>query len=395
MNHKNNAGFVTGKLALAAAVSLVIAGCGGGGSSSSPSGGDTSTQSGQFKDSNVQGLTYTIDGESRTTAADGSFEYVSGDAITFSLGNVELGTVSGDEIITLVQLIDDGATDQNAVINRARLLQYLDANQDTADGIRIPAALRDAAADWAISDFSDSAAFEADVAAIEDDVEAEITGATLPTAGQARDHIEQTQRCVRAGAYRGSYRGSDAGPFGLLVSARTGDATGVAMSEISEDFFSLDATQSVALDTEGAFVSGSASSGASFRGAFDSVNALSGSWENPSTADSGSFSGRRVGGDADAKFRFTGSFSGGDGGLFAFDVNGSNDVTGVAYSVSEDELYDISGSVAGSTLTASFSGNAGSINGTLDLDSGSLSGSWDNSDEGVSGTFSGDGCALN
>lgn len=397
MNHKNNAGFVTGKLSLAAAVSLVLAGCGGGGGSSASSNDDggTTTQSGQFKDSNVQGLTYTIDGESSLTAADGSFDYASGDSITFSIGNVELGTVTGDEIITLVQLIQNGATSQNAVINRARLLQYLDANQDTSDGISIPAALRDAAASWSISDFSDNATFDNDIAAIQGDVEDAIAGASVPTAAEAQAHIEQTQLCVRAGAYRGSYSGSDSGPVGLLVSAKTGDATGVAMSEISNDFFALTASQPVTLDAEGSFISGSATSGASFSGQFDSVNALSGNWENDSTADSGSFSGQRIGGDANARFRFTGSFSGADGGLFAFDVDGSNAVTGVAYSISEDELYNISGSVDGSTLTASYGGNAGSINGTLDLGSGNLSGSWENNSDGSTGSFSGDGCALN
>lgn len=399
MNHNKNARFVTRKLALTAAISLAVVGCGGGGGGGSSSDGDTgggaTTQSGQFKDSNVQGLTYTIDGESSLTAADGSFDYASGDSITFSIGNVTLGTVSGDEIITLVQLIQNGATNQDAVINRARLLQYLDDNQDTSDGISIPEALRDAAADWTLTDFSDNAAFDTDIAAIQGDVEAAISGATLPSSADARAHIEDTQRCVRAGAYRGSYSGSDSGPFGLLVSAKTGDATGVAMSEISDEFFSLTATQSVALDSEGAFVSGSATSGASFSGEFDSVNALSGSWENDSTADNGSFSGQRIGGDADARFRFTGRFTGADGGLFAFDVDASNNVTGVAYSINEDELYDISGNVDGSVLTAAYGGSAGSINGTLDLDSGDLSGSWENSSDGSSGTFSGDGCALN
>lgn len=127
MNQSNKNESVTGKLALAAAISLLAAGCGGGGGSGggdADSGGGVtaSSQSGQFKDSNVQGLTYTTGGESRLTAADGSFEYASDETVTFSLGNVTLGTVSGDEIITLVQLIQNGATDQDAVINRARLL---------------------------------------------------------------------------------------------------------------------------------------------------------------------------------------------------------------------------------------------------------------------------------
>jgi len=400
MNQSNKNESVTGKLALAAAISLLAAGCGGGGGSGggdADSGGGVtaSSQSGQFKDSNVQGLTYTTGGESRLTAADGSFEYASDETVTFSLGNVTLGTVSGDEIITLVQLIQNGATDQDAVINRARLLQYLDANQDTSDGISIPAALREAAANWDISDFSDTAAFETDIAAIQGDVEAAIAGATLPSSAEAQAHIEDTQRCVRAGAYRGSYTGTDNGPFGLLVSAANGDATGVAMSNVSDEFFTLAASQSVALDASGAFVSGGASSGATFTGEFDSVNRISGSWENTALAESGEFSGQRIGGDADARFRFTGRFTGADGGLFTFDVDGSNSVTGVAYSISEDELFNISGDVDGSTLTASYGGSAGTINGTLDVSTGALSGSWSNSSDGSSGTFNGDGCALN
>lgn len=370
--------------------SMALTGC----DSDSGAGADSNTQTGQFKDSNVAGLTYTINGESAVTDASGRFNYKAGDTITFSLGGVELGSVTVDEVVTLVRLVSNGSTSDDSVVNRARFLQYLDADLDTANGIQITEEIRSLAADWVVTDFADTTAFESAMGSIEADVTGAINGATLPDAMTAQSHIETTERCVRAGAYQGSYSGDDNGAFGLLVSASTGDVTGYASSASEDGTFPLSATQSVSLDNTGAFISGSAS-GASFTGSFDSANSLSGDWDSSALGQSGTFSGSRIGGDPNAVYRFTGTFSGSDSGLFAFDVNGSNEVTGVAYSITEDELFDIAGSVDSTTLSATYGSTIGTINGTLDRNSGNLSGSWNNSVDGSSGTFSGDGCKIN
>lgn len=388
--------FKSKSLLLVAGVAMALAGCGGGsGGSGGGSGGDSTTQTGQFKDSNVEGLTYTINGEPAETDASGSFTYESGDTITFSLGGVELGSVTGDEVITLVQLVSSGSTSDASVINRARFLQYLDEDLNTDNGIQIPEELRSLAENWDVTDFVDTTAFENAMSAIESDVTSVISGASLPDAATAQSHIEETERCVRAGAYRGSYSGDDSGTFGLLVSASSGDVSGFASSASEDGTFSLSAQQSVALDGTGAFVSGSTETGSDFSGSFDSVNSLSGSYANTALAQEGTFSGSRIGGDANAVHRFTGTYSGADSGLFSFDVNGSSEVTGVAYSIAEDQLFNISGSVDSTTLSATYGGSTGSINGTLDRDAGTLSGSWNNNVEGSSGTFSGDGCKFN
>jgi hypothetical protein len=102
----------------------------------------------------------------------------------------------------------------------------------------------------------------------------------------------------------------------------------------------------------------------------------------------------RIGGDKDAVYRFTGNYSGSDFGLFSFDVNASNSVTGVTYSVAADELFTLSGTVSGTSLTATSSSGT-SITGTLDTSTGSLGGTWNDSEGGLSRKFFGSGCNLN
>jgi hypothetical protein len=136
------------------------------------------------------------------------------------------------------------------------------------------------------------------------------------------------------------------------------------------------------------------STGATFRGQFTAPDDIAGTWENLLFSHSGTFSGSRIGGAANAAFRFTGHFTGDDFGLFAFDVDDSDNITGVAYSVADDELFTLSGTVSGTTVSATTSDGT-VITGTLDKVTGALSGSWVDNAEGLSGTYTGSGCNLN
>ncbi|WP_458701564.1 Ig-like domain-containing protein [Sulfurospirillum sp. 1307] len=102
-------------------------------------------------DAIVEGLTYTTSsGLTGLTDADGSFDYLDGDIVTFTLGNVTIGSVDmsniSDDKVFLQDIANVDRTDLNDeyVENMAVLLQSLDANSDAYDGIVITQEMRDA-----------------------------------------------------------------------------------------------------------------------------------------------------------------------------------------------------------------------------------------------------------
>lgn len=384
-------------------LALAISGCGGGGGSGGDNasaddnlpGNETGTETAFFKDNNVAGLTVTIDGQSQLTDNQGRFQYTPGDRAEFSVGSVVLGEATVASVVTLVDLVPGASTDDPALINRARFLQLLDANQNPDDGITINPTLRDAAGSWNISSFSDTNQFQNEVAGFLSEVRSVVSGANLPSTEKSSAHIRDTQLCTRAGAYTGSYTGDEDGRFAMQVDSRTGSVSGLGIANGEDVPFTLSGNQPIALTSSGDFISGSVDTGASFDGNFTGPDSLEGNWSNQVLGLDGQFSGRRVGGDFNANYRYTGTFTGSDHGLFAFDISQDGTVTGIAYSGSEGESSELSGTLDGTRLSAAFNQGDGSIEGILDLSAGTLSGSWVNSAEGTSGMFSGDGCSLN
>lgn len=97
--------------------------------------------SGVFLDSAVEGLTFETATQSGTTDSNGTFMYLAGESITFSVGDILLGSAPGqDEItpITLAQQVDAAATVSSPLAaNIAAFLQTLDADSDQSNGITI------------------------------------------------------------------------------------------------------------------------------------------------------------------------------------------------------------------------------------------------------------------
>lgn len=122
------------KTLLCIALAGLLSACGGSDNDSSNTPPSTTTQIGVLTDGPVEGATYTINGISKTTNAQGEFEYQEGDEITFSIGNIDLGTVTGSERITPVELAEDETTRTNMLI----FLQSLDSQGGHDDGIQIP-----------------------------------------------------------------------------------------------------------------------------------------------------------------------------------------------------------------------------------------------------------------
>ena len=100
----------------------------------------------------IAGVDYRTAGAAGVTDAAGSFRYRDrrrgwpwggADAVRFSIGDVELGTVDGAALVTPFQLAGDRrCTTSDGVAQELRLLEALDGDRDPSNGIAIPAATR-------------------------------------------------------------------------------------------------------------------------------------------------------------------------------------------------------------------------------------------------------------
>jgi hypothetical protein len=162
---------------------LGLAACGGCGSDNSGNtggtGGTGGTLTGVFFDAAVQGLDYYIDGvKAGTTNAAGQFSYTLGQAVTFRVGNVTLGTTGTGDLSTVTPA--DLTATPAALSNILVLLQSLDADANPANGILIPA--ERASALTTTTNLSASGSSLASV-------QANLPSLTLVSAGAASSHF--------------------------------------------------------------------------------------------------------------------------------------------------------------------------------------------------------------
>lgn len=141
---------------------LIACGGGGGGGNSSQSTPSPTVLTGVFMDSVVAGLDYLTETQSGSTNTAGEFQYLANQSITFSIGDIILGTTTAGPIITPLSLVE-GAVDASdpRVLNIVRLLLTLDVDGDPSNGIEISSTVRDAATGLSI-DFA-SSTFEQDI----------------------------------------------------------------------------------------------------------------------------------------------------------------------------------------------------------------------------------------
>lgn len=111
--------------------------------------------SGVFLDSPVYGVAFSTSSQSGQTDASGGFLYLDGETVSFSIGQIALGTVPGRPVVTPVDIVG-GATDETdqRVVNICRLLQSLDLDGDPSNGIHINDAIRQAIAGIGPIDFN-------------------------------------------------------------------------------------------------------------------------------------------------------------------------------------------------------------------------------------------------
>lgn len=137
-------------LALSIAVTAAMAaGCGGSDDADpvtvDPPPPAVTTLSGYFVDSAVGGIGYETDTQDGETTAEGEFEYVDGETVTFFIGDLALPAVAGGELITPMDLFETTDITDQRVVNLARLLQSLDEDGDPSNGITLTEAAHAAA----------------------------------------------------------------------------------------------------------------------------------------------------------------------------------------------------------------------------------------------------------
>ena len=127
-------------------ISLALSGCsdGDGKSGQSPFASSTETVEGVFIDSTVAGLSYRTETQSGMTDADGTFLYVEGETITFSIGRIVIGDTIAGSLLTPIDLVNGAENETDpAVTNICRLIQSLDSDCDPENGITITDRIRD------------------------------------------------------------------------------------------------------------------------------------------------------------------------------------------------------------------------------------------------------------
>jgi hypothetical protein len=122
------------RIALSATVLASLVACGGGGGGSAATG---TPLSGKFVDSAVAGLTYSTPTQSGTTDATGSFNYKSGETVTFKLYGQQISAVAGYTTLTPFDT-NDTTLSADYSINLIRFLMALDTDADASNGITLP-----------------------------------------------------------------------------------------------------------------------------------------------------------------------------------------------------------------------------------------------------------------
>jgi len=182
---------------------LPLFACSGGGGSDSTTPPPTSTpatKTGIFVDSPVINIPYRTETQNGVTGALGEFDYLQGESVTFSIGNIDFPTVVADSIITPLSMDSSSPAsigDSRIATNIAVLLQSLDSNANPLDGITIdgnitPSATTQLIFDQPTSDFQSDGNVGALMIA---------TSSTLVPESAAQAHVSETLGGLLSGAW--------------------------------------------------------------------------------------------------------------------------------------------------------------------------------------------------
>jgi hypothetical protein len=309
---------------------------------------------GVFRDSTVIGLGYVSGAHSGLTDASGAFTYETGQGITFSVGQVNIGTVpTAKALITPIDLVAHGTGTSNHVLNVVRFLMSLDQDNDPSNGVQISTAVTAAAASGGPVDFD-----AADLPTVLGPLvqlanTADGVTHVLPDAATAQARLRTDFHCTYAGRYDGTYAGTSAPgdhgtftaevlPDGRMHASANGTAALAGFDVVTANAMnpSLDAT--FALDSQ--------SPNIGLQGSFSDSTCLSGSY----LADTaGTF--EAVGNmDNTPAYKFVGTYTSTMStytGFISFRMDDSNQVSGSALLGPSS----LAGTVSGNAFTGTVS----------------------------------------
>ncbi|HEX7026916.1 MAG TPA: hypothetical protein VF268_06715, partial [Gammaproteobacteria bacterium] len=184
------------KILPALLLAVFVAACGSDDDDDNNNNGGTppATETGVFIDSAVAGIGYRTETQEGETNADGEYEYVEGETVTFFIGDLEFPPVPAKGVVTPLDMSGSDDLNDPVTVNIARLLQTLDSDGDASNGITIPDG---AAAAASVLDFDVSVAeFETSVA----NFVANAGGGslTLVSATDAVNHLQSSLDDVQA-----------------------------------------------------------------------------------------------------------------------------------------------------------------------------------------------------
>ncbi len=282
--------FMTG-LGLAAATALLVA-CGGGGSGGATTTATTTTSaamvSGKFVDATTGGLGYKCGSSttlSGTTDAGGVYTCPAGEAVTFSVGGIVIGSVSSPQaVVTPLDLVGVGASPTNPqVIKIVRFLMSVSSSDPATGKITIDPAVATAAAAKSM-DFAKGS--DADLDAL---ITAVKPGAKLFTGAEATAHLRSSVGGLFAGTYKGTFDGAMKGTFTLAIST-SGVITSGSYTDSDGDTGSVTGVVSTTIGTGGTFAYTGNADAAVWVGTLNvQTGKLSGTWTLSGTG-SGTFS---------------------------------------------------------------------------------------------------------
>ena len=114
-------------------LAAALAACGGG-----SGGGPTTVSTGVLVDSAVTGIGYKTATQSGITNAKGEYSFLSGETVTFFVGNIQFPPVVAKGIVTPLDIAQTTDINNQVVSNILVLLQSLDEDGNPSNGITIP-----------------------------------------------------------------------------------------------------------------------------------------------------------------------------------------------------------------------------------------------------------------
>jgi len=371
-----------------------------------------STEEGLFFDSPVKGLNYLSGDTIGRTDAAGRFTYEIHYGITqgveLSIGNLILGSGEGQRFMTPANFVPSNANRMTAEVNLVRFLMALDEDSNPDNGLDV-SAVNDQADNfsWRTVNFGDSE-FDDQVSLSELLADASSIlqrPVTLPSAGTAETHINDTYRCLMSGNYYGEFSGDDTGPLVLGINPADGFIAGVGWSRRQSTGIGIPfGSNPLSRENRLTFVANSDSEFI-FTGQVHHFNTITGTWTGNS--NDGSFTLSRMADttDPDVVYRFTGPYLAelpavGEIPVGAYSVNIYRDRSAqgelVNIIIGTTQVIEMSGQVDNGTLSMTAS-NGMTLEGSIDLDDElQVSGQWQSpSDIIQSGNFSMNGCVIN